>query len=72
MYKLEIYDSGVYSFEEHFELEEAKWRMLELGANAHEKLLLANTPDLRLIMKDEEYAIIGKHQNVWFSARMIK
>lgn len=68
--KLEIYDAGVYSYEEHVDRVAAKNRMMELGAAAHKQLLEVGTADIVLKMTEDEYAIVGKHHNVWFSARM--
>ena len=70
MYNIEIYDAGVYSYEKADTFSEAKWRIIELGNAAHEKLSTNKTPDMRTLLNNNEYAIIGKHENVWFSARI--
>lgn len=72
MVKLEIFDSGVYSYEEYEDFSQARTRILELGNTVHDRLLLAQTPDLKIQMNSDEYFIIGKYQNVWFSARTVK
>lgn len=70
MYSIEIYEAGVYSYEKKYTYSVAKWRIIELGNAAHEKLLSNKTPDLRVFLSNDEYAIIGRHENVWFSARI--
>lgn len=70
MYQIEIYNAGNYSYEEVEDFMSAKCRVVELGDAAYAVLLKNNVPDLRTFINDYEYAILGKHQNVWFSSRI--
>lgn len=72
MFKIEIYDAGNYSLEEYGTYSEAKWAIISKGAEAHDKLLLNNGKDLRILMNNDEYAIIGNHNQVLFTARVIQ
>lgn len=68
--KLEIYDTGHYEYLEVDNFAAAKVAMMSIGAKAHENLLTQGKV-VKLEMKDDEYAIIGDHHHVWFSARII-
>lgn len=72
MFKIEIYDAGNYSLDECNTYSEAKWAIISKSAEAHDRLLLNKGKDIRMLMNNDECVIIGNHNQVLFSARVMQ